>query len=164
MKWIFSLFLVLLSVDATSQVSQSRLDDAIEEIHKILDKQRESLSLPPFQTDPVLANAAIIHARYMDKIEEVRHDEKSTKFSTPEERVKAFKGQYQRVEEIAFSVESKDLAFHYREMMDMIREQLAKRVPIDSELLKKPFDHSSVSLISGSRPDVVYCVILFAVK
>lgn len=55
--------------------------------------------------DLVLVVVVIMYVKYMDKLQEVIYEEKLNKFVILEDCVCVFKGQYQYVEEIVFSVE-----------------------------------------------------------
>ena len=85
------LFLVI-SVNALGQLSKSDQQELRALLFKHVNDLREQRGVPPLQYNDTLQKAALLHSEYMAENNELTHDEKKSRYATPEKRVKSQKG------------------------------------------------------------------------
>lgn len=85
---------LLIPLISFSQLTQSETEKLRQELSTRINNLRLSKGLKPLIFNDTLKKAAEFHSAYMAENDVLTHDEKPSKYATPEKRVHAFEGKY----------------------------------------------------------------------
>lgn len=155
-------FLAVAVTQSMAQLKQSHLNDAVDELHNLLNERRKANDLPDLLNDPALGNAALSQAVYLIKSDDLTHDQKNSKKKTVYDRVKSEGGEFEVVFELLAEITSRESHMKRSELMDNLPAVITAWLVREPDLASEKYSHAGISVVHDTKRDLVFCVLVLA--